>query len=98
VYEKVGLRAAFSPTRIALALRAEVSGDSFHAVRVAVCGAGLPAQRLSEVERLLSEAPQRAAVSAASLRETCAADLACDAARIRLTARLLAGHLGCGST
>lgn len=98
LYEKVGLRAAFSPTRLALALSAGLQEGRLCALRIAVSGAGLSARRMSEAERLLLAQPL-AALESQALQAACAADLdgCVDASsRARWAARLLAGHLGEG--
>jgi CO/xanthine dehydrogenase FAD-binding subunit len=79
-FEKVGHRAAFSPTRIAVAV---------HGGRVAITGAGLPARRLLQVEQLLDA---QASPSREDSAAACSHELA-DASLARLAARLLHGHL-----
>lgn len=96
LYEKIGLRAAFSPTRLALAFSGGLQKGRLCALRIAVSGAGLPARRMNQAERLLLAQPL-AALEPEALQAACADDLAgcVDAAsRARLAARLLAGHLG----
>jgi len=88
VFEKVGRRAAFSPTRLALAAWA---APGLRKVRVAVTGAGLAARRLPGVEALLEGA--RALPGAPAVGAACGAALP-DPALARLAARLLRGHLG----
>lgn len=98
LYEKLGLRAAFSPARLALAFSAGLQQGRLCALRIGVSGAGLPARRMGEAERLLLAQPL-AALETGALQAACAEDLAgcADAApRARLAARLLAGHLGEG--
>jgi len=90
VYEKVGRRAAFSPARLALALWQPAGGT----LRLAACGAGWVARRLSATEAVLAAG---LAPGAAALQPACRADLDGDAALGRLAARLIAGHLGLGA-
>lgn len=77
VFEKVGQRAAFSPSRLAFARVWSPDG-----VRLAAGGAGLPVRRLRAAE----VAPDGPALAAA-----CLADLG-DLARARLAHRLIEGH------
>lgn len=92
-YEKIGHRAAFSPTRLALALCAGIDGAGrLQGPRVAVSGAGLPARRLRAVERVLHDAPLRR-IARPDLREACAEALAPNAALARVAAAVLAGRL-----
>lgn len=92
-YEKIGHRAAFSPTRLALAFCAGIDGAGrLNAPRVAASGAGLRARRLRQVERMLNDAPLHA-IGALALREACAHDLDQDAALARVAAAVLAGRL-----
>jgi CO/xanthine dehydrogenase FAD-binding subunit len=92
VFEKIGLRAAFSPTRLAMALRAQLAGGRVETLRVAVTGAELPARRLWQLERAWT-GQDTASPCLAGLRTACAQDLPGNAARARLAMRLLAGHL-----
>ncbi len=92
VIEKVGLRHAFSPTLVTVAMV-----DSGQGVQVAVGGGPTPAQRLPGVEALLGAgaaiAPQaalRAAVVAGM--QACDDALATGAERVAVAARLIAGH------
>lgn len=92
VFEKIGLRAAFSPTRLAMALCAHVAAGRIEKLHVAVTGAQLPARRLWQVERtLVGRVP--ASLRPDELRIACAQDLPGEAARARLAMRLLTGHL-----
>lgn len=98
-FDKAGLRAAFSPSRLALALQEADDG-----LRAAATGAGLPARRLAAVEAwcraqgthtLSTGLPTGLSTAAArALRAACGADLPEDAARAELAARLVAGRLG----
>lgn len=90
-YEKVGRRAAFSPSRLALAVCADPGPPGgaglLQNLRIGASGAGLRGRRLRAAERCLS------GPGGATLREACAHDLPEDVAIARLAARLLAGHL-----
>lgn len=92
-YEKIGHRAAFSPTRLALAMSAGLDREGrLEAPRVAASGGGLRARRLPEVEALLrSQPPQDVARN--RLREACRNDLGGDAALARVACAVLAGRL-----
>jgi len=79
VFEKAGHRAAFSPSRLTLAI---VDGPD--GVRLAAVGAGLAARRLRAAERALHHG---------GLAEACLTDLG-DPVRARLARRLIEGHLG----
>jgi len=93
VFEKVGWRAAFSPSRLTLALEARNDRGVIADVRVAVAAAGLPARRLADVERFLDGCVAAAlGEHAEKLRAVCVAELD-DPGRSRLLARLLVGHL-----
>lgn len=95
VFEKVGLREAFSPTRLAVALRVQLADDRISALAAAATAARMPARRLAAVERLLVGQPLAALPSlAVALRGACSEDLDGDADRARLASRLFAGHLG----
>lgn len=61
-YEKVGARAAFSPTQLALAAQRIDAGW-----RLAAHGAGLPARRLTTCEQLLAAGPATAQALAAAV-------------------------------
>ncbi|MGY4830639.1 FAD binding domain-containing protein [Sphaerotilaceae bacterium SBD11-9] len=94
VYEKVGLRAAFSPTHLALALRAQVRDRRVVSVQAAATAAQLPARRLLQAERLLAGAPLASLPALGeALREALSLDLPGAAPRVRLVQRLLQGHL-----
>ena len=95
VFEKVGWRAAFSPSRLTLALEARSERGVIAGARVAVTAAGWPARRLPAVEAFL-EGRLAAALGhqEQSLRAVCADELV-DSGRSRLLARLLVGHLAC---
>ncbi|WP_084544724.1 molybdopterin cofactor-binding domain-containing protein [Derxia gummosa] len=97
VFEKVGLRADFSPSRLAFC----AIGDGRGGWRVAATAAGLPARRLARVEARLARAGADVETVArageglrAALLDAARADLDGDAARARLAVRLLLGHLG----
>ena len=93
IYEKVGLRAAFSPTRLALALCVEQHHDKTSTLRIAATGAALHARRLRHAEAaLLSHAP--GTLPSSLIRTACLLDLPEDAQRARLAANLIVGHLG----
>ncbi|ARN21067.1 FAD binding domain-containing protein [Piscinibacter gummiphilus] len=79
VFEKAGHRAAFSPSRLTLAI---VDGPD--GTRLAAVGAGLAARRLRAAERALQHG---------GLADACLADLG-DPVRARLARRLIEGHLG----
>ncbi|MCS6766030.1 MAG: FAD binding domain-containing protein [Candidatus Protistobacter heckmanni] len=109
LYEKAGLRAAFTPSRLALALHvAAASGPDagqglpygpLRGLRIAAAGAGLAARRLREAEALLEGSVPEDLNGGAlrkSVRAACARDLPEDATRARLAARLICGHLGGG--
>ena len=92
-YEKVGRRAAFSPTRLALALCADAAPDgALHALRVAASGAGLRARRMLQAEKLLASGGARA-IDRSALRSACACDLDGDAVLARIASALIAGWL-----
>ncbi len=98
--EKVGLRAAFSPSRVALCMRHGRDG-----VRLAAVGAGLRARRCRAVESWWeawgmhgSSPPPRFTDSMGHfLREACAADLHGDGLRAEIASRVIAGHLQAGT-
>ena len=93
IAEKLGWRAAFSPSRLTLALEVGWDAGVFSAPRVAATAAGWPARRLAHVERWLDgRSPAALADRGSELRQACLADGA-DALRARLLARLLVGHL-----
>ncbi len=94
-YEKVGLRAAFSPSRAALCLLAERDdGRRLVLVRAAAVGAGLPGRRLTHIEAWLEgRDPQTLTLGDRQLRTAAEADFPDAIDRARLTARLLAGWL-----
>jgi CO/xanthine dehydrogenase FAD-binding subunit len=92
VFEKIGLRAAFSASRLAIALRAQLGRGRVETLCVAVTGAELPARRLWQLERAWS-GQETASPCLAELRAACAQDLPGNAARARLALRLLMGHL-----
>ena len=79
VFEKAGHRAAFSPSRLTLAIV-----DGPEGTRLAAVGAGLAARRLRAAERALQHG---------GLADACLADLG-DPVRARLARRLIDGHLG----
>ncbi|PPE69699.1 FAD binding domain-containing protein [Caldimonas thermodepolymerans] len=96
VYEKVGARAAFSPSRLALAIRAQLAHGRLHGLRLAATAAALPARRLARAEAVLDGAdcrslPARAGDLRAALQQDLHDDT--DPQRVRLAARLLLGHL-----
>jgi CO/xanthine dehydrogenase FAD-binding subunit len=92
-FEKVGQRAAFSPSRIAIALCAGLDPqERLLAVRVAASGAGLRARRLRCVEQAL-EGVRVSGVAASRLREACAVDLTDAPALARIAAGVIAGRL-----
>lgn len=92
-YEKIGHRAAFSPSRLALALCADIDQQgSLQQVSAAASGAGLRGRRLDHVEQALHGVPFRQ-VTPAQLRDACLLDLPEDGALARLASRVLAGHL-----
>ena len=94
VYEKLGGREAFSPSRLTLGLEVRCDEGRVADPRVAVTAAGWPARRLPQVEAWLSGRPAATLASyATALRDACLADIG-DAHRARLVARLLTGHLG----
>ncbi len=94
VYEKLGGREAFSPSRLTLGLEARCDEGRVADPRVAVTAAGWPARRLPQVEAWLSGRPAATLAShATALRDACLADVG-DAHRARLLARLLVGHFG----
>jgi CO/xanthine dehydrogenase FAD-binding subunit len=90
-FEKVGHRAAFSPTRLALAMHALRVDSKLVTVRVAASAAGLPARRLHRVEQAL-EGLSLTQLERASTATACAQDIS-DPALARLACRLLHGHL-----
>lgn len=93
VFEKVGWRATFSPSRLTLAVEASEQGGRIATARVAATAAGWPARRLPSVEAwLIGRAVAALRVDAPALSAACLADLG-DASRARLAARLLTGHL-----
>lgn len=93
-YEKIGHRAAFSPTRLALALCAGIDeAGGLQAPHVAASGAGLRARRLVHVERLLNGARPADGIARAGLRDACACDLDHDTALARVACAVLAGRL-----
>lgn len=93
VVEKVGWRAAFSPSRLTLAIEALSDRGAIAEPRVAATAAGWPARRLTQVERFLAGlTPEGLRREAGGLRAACLADLD-DPAQARLVARLLTGHL-----
>ena len=92
VFEKVGWRAAFSPSRLTFALEASSDHGVITNARVAVTAAGWPARRLPGVEAFLEGRLAATLVhEAQSLRAACAVDLE-EPGRVRLIARLLVGH------
>lgn len=91
-YEKIGRRAAFSPSRLALAVGAGLDAQGrLQDVRAAGCGAGLRARRLRHAEQLLHGL--RPADVGAALRAACALDLPEDPSLARLASSVIAGHL-----
>lgn len=93
IYEKVGMRAAFSPTRLAMALCAGQHRDAMFSMRIAATGAGLHARRLHHAEAALQgHAP--GSVPSSLIRAACLQDLPEDAPRARLAANLIVGYLG----
>ncbi len=93
-YEKVGHRAAFSPTRLALALCATIDPRGrLRAPQVAASGAGLPARRLVEVERLLQASGDPGAMARDALRDACGRDFDGDAALARIAGAVIKGQL-----
>ena len=94
VLEKVGLRAAFSPARLTLALTARLTpARELAALRIAAGAAGVRARRLGALEQQLEGMPP-APLTPAMLRDACRADLPDSAVAAELAARLVAGHLG----
>lgn len=98
VVEKVGWRAAFSPSRLTLALEVACDDGAFATPSLAATAAGWPARRLPAVEAWLAgRRPEALIREAAGLRAACAADLRDagppQAERTRLAARLISGHL-----
>jgi CO/xanthine dehydrogenase FAD-binding subunit len=93
LYEKVGLRAAFSPTRLALALCVGQRRDEIFPVRIAATGAALQARRLRHAEAAL-QGHVPGTLPSSAIRAACLQDLPEDAQRARLAANLIAGHLG----
>lgn len=94
-YEKVGHRAAFSPSRLALAGRFTFDADKRIArARIGASGAALPGCRLLCTEAWLAGGPAATlAPDDPGLRRALAEDLPGEPARVRLAARLLSGHL-----
>ncbi|WP_028239769.1 FAD binding domain-containing protein [Stutzerimonas azotifigens] len=94
-YEKVGLRAAFSPSRVALCLLAERDGGGqLVSVRAAAVGAGLPGRRLAHTEAWLEgRDPMTLTLGDRQLRAAAEADFPDAVDRARVVARLLAGWL-----
>ncbi|WP_213957946.1 MULTISPECIES: xanthine dehydrogenase family protein subunit M [unclassified Variovorax] len=92
-FEKVGHRAAFSPTRLTVALSADLDPEGrLQDARAAVSGAGLRARRLPNVELALHDAVPTDATGL-RLRDACAADLAQSPSLARLAAAVIAGRL-----
>lgn len=93
VCEKLGARAAFSPSRLTLAIEARCEGGVIAQPCVAATAAGWPARRLPAAEAWLAgRSPAELAGAVSALQSACLADTE-DPARARLVARLLAGHL-----
>lgn len=96
VFEKIGWRAAFSPSRLAIAAaRRSARGDNAaRAWCVAAVGATLSARRLVATETLCGAlaAGDRSDASMERLREACLEDLQGDASLARLAARWLRGQ------
>lgn len=100
VFEKVGARAAFSPTRLAVAITANTPDGRLQDLRIAVTAAQMPTQmparRLTHAEAVLDGADRAGLpLRACALHEALQADLHDDPepTRTRLAARLLLGHL-----
>lgn len=94
VFEKIGYRAAFSPTLVTIAIVRDASGT-----RVAAGGGPTPAQRLTDLELLLNaggahEAALRQAVRAQLHTVTDALTTASQ--RREVAARTIAGYLSAG--
>jgi CO/xanthine dehydrogenase FAD-binding subunit len=93
IFEKIGWRAAFSPSRLTLAIEALSDRGVIAEPRVAATAAGWPARRLTRVERVLvGLTPEALRRDAGGLRAACLADLD-DSPQARLVTRLLTGHL-----
>ncbi|GAA5235515.1 molybdopterin dehydrogenase [Verticiella sediminum] len=92
VYEKIGLRAAFSPARLSIALRWAVCEDAGAPVRIAACAPGVRGHRLHAAETVLRQDAVDRRGRLALLREACARSLPGDLAT--LASRLVAGHCG----
>lgn len=93
VFEKLGWRAAFSPSRLTLAIEVACVDGCFEQPHLAATAAGWPARRLAQAEAWLAGRSTSAlAGESAALRQACLADLQ-DASRARLAANLIAGHL-----
>jgi len=94
--EKIGWRAAFSPSRLVVALTAERHDGRYRAVRAAMSAAGLPARGLPGLQQVLQQVLQDDPV--VSTRErievACRLDLPAHPALARLLARVVAGQLG----
>lgn len=96
VFEKVGARAAFSPTRLAVAITANAPQGRLQDLRIAVTAAQMPTRRLAHAEAVLDGADRTGLpLRAGALREALHADLHGDPepTRARLAARLVLGHL-----
>ncbi|WP_298933228.1 FAD binding domain-containing protein [uncultured Ramlibacter sp.] len=92
-FEKVGHRAAFSPSRISIALSAgQDAQERLYGVQVAVAGAGLRARRLPQVEQALAGV-RLTDGGGPRLRQACAIDLAQAPALARVAAAVITGRL-----
>lgn len=97
-YEKIGRRAAFSPSRLALAMCAGLDEEGrLQQVRAAGCGTGLRARRLHHTEQLL-HGLRPANAGDAPLRTACALDLPENPSLARLASGVIAGHLMAAAT
>lgn len=92
-YEKVGRRAAFTPSRIALALHAKlVDGGRLEDVCIAVTGAGLVARILARTGETM-EGTLAHSLTPEAIRDACWHDLPEDPTLARIASRVVSGHV-----
>jgi CO/xanthine dehydrogenase FAD-binding subunit len=92
-YEKVGRRAAFTPSRIAIALRANLlEGGRLGDVCIAATGAGLVARMLAQTCRIM-ESLSAHSVTPDVIRDACRCDLPENPALARIASRVISGHV-----